>query len=897
MDDMSTMWKQLEAYEMKEELEKATLLEKEEEAAQAASALAAEAARPVAVALSAPPTKPRPAAPSTASTFAGTDARRSSAPGRRRKKRKGRRKRRARRASLPGAEALDDETSERLAGLCEQFNDTALGLRAVERAAVAILEILLDLGGGARSSQAPPAEGRGAAAAPSNAAALDEARALVVSRIKNALVFRASDVYMLQIPGSFQALKAQSELLQREIADLRRKQGSSLASEENAAALADAAGALDLVEARRQSRYEGSVTFADPASAELLLGAHGAEEKLGRSEKKGRSEPSRTLTLRGAPLTVRAAPGRSPEALATVRVAGLPTGVDGREMKRRFERFGAVVSCAPPLKERNSPEAGVHLRCRQLLSALTAPAGAPDGGFGGFGGRGATDGPARELLQLCEKLAEDRLDLFFLHKNRAEYIRDARRRGRPKPRKFEIEAKTFGAGGGQGRKLGLRAAGRSGAAMPCLCCVVPAWFRRGELLAFFVASFVRVGAPFAGSLALLAVNFSVYSGVGERAMVTDPDQFEEIATLSSVLLCVCGLAELAVSYAGSVAQVGEGFDEARLSELGVVLSLMLATCGSVAGATLLAGPEGDSPKGNHGFFQLSLFAFLALLATGAHDFRRTTFRIFRRMRARRLEALRSARARARGDSGGGPRGAGDEGAGSGSGRGGDDRPDQASSTNEPARDPSVLPVTSYRRAHCPVPSVWLCLSTFRCACSCGDLSLADLCRRPRAALAQLRNPTGGDSGVVCCCEFFEHLYHPGAAGTRRMRLELKRAFERRRGIVQTEDMTTTRDVGKLVAVERLGRRIHRLKRLIRRRRSLAERRKRRPTLMRFKDFDRCFDCQVPFSFVIVPNHCQHCGYVFCDHCSNNFRDVEALALDQARICGRCAKIIDLGGKL
>ena len=66
--------------------------------------------------------------------------------------------------------------------------------------------------------------------------------------------------------------------------------------------------------------------------------------------------------------------------------------------------------------------------------------------------------------------------------------------------------------------------------------------------------------------------------------------------------------------------------------------------------------------------------------------------------------------------------------------------------------------------------------------------------------------------------------------------------------------------------------------------------------MRFKDFG-CFDCQVPFSFVIVPNHCQHCGYVFCDHCSNNFRDVEALALGQARICGRCAKIIDLGGKL
>ena len=62
MDDMSTMWKQLEAYEMKEELEKATLLEKEEEAAQAVSALAAEAARPVAGALSAPPPKPRPAA-------------------------------------------------------------------------------------------------------------------------------------------------------------------------------------------------------------------------------------------------------------------------------------------------------------------------------------------------------------------------------------------------------------------------------------------------------------------------------------------------------------------------------------------------------------------------------------------------------------------------------------------------------------------------------------------------------------------------------------------------------------------------------------------------------------------------------------------------------------------
>ena len=78
-----------------------------------------------------------------------------------------------------------------------------------------------------------------------------------------------------------------------------------------------------------------------------------------------------------------------------------------------------------------------------------------------------------------------------------------------------------------------------------------------------------------------------------------------------------------------------------------------------------------------------------------------------------------------------------------------------------------------------------------------------------------------------------------------------------------------------------------------RRKEVETKTKNRPQLMDFRDFDACFMCRQEFNFVRAKKHCAHCGYVFCEKCTRNFRDIPDLMHSSARVCGRCAKEIDL----
>ena len=304
----------------------------------------------------------------------------------------------------------------------------------------------------------------------------------------------------LQIPGSFQALKAQSELLQREIADLRRKQSSSPPPRRTPprcrrGGRAGPRGGAATVAA-------GSVTFADPASAELLLGAHGAE--AGPLEAARRSENARTLTLR------RPAHGaRGARPLARGARDGARRGAAGGG--RRAGDEAALRALRRRRQLRTAAQARWWWRAPAVFDLLSTRPASMEHQTAGAGRQ--APGLARRASGLYES-REDAWTSSSCVKPRRVHPGRARAAWPLRPRQ------TFGAGGGRAASSAC-IRGPSSAAMPCLCCAIPAGSAEASCWPSSSPA-SSASAPFAGSLALLAISFSVYSGVGERRRSPTP---------------------------------------------------------------------------------------------------------------------------------------------------------------------------------------------------------------------------------------------------------------------------------------------------------------------------------------------------------------------------------------
>jgi hypothetical protein len=61
-----------------------------------------------------------------------------------------------------------------------------------------------------------------------------------------------------------------------------------------------------------------------------------------------------------------------------------------------------------------------------------------------------------------------------------------------------------------------------------------------------------------------------------------------------------------------------------------------------------------------------------------------------------------------------------------------------------------------------------------------------------------------------------------------------------------------------------------------------------------KDAKKCHHCQKPFGFMMSGrHHCRNCGNSCCQSCSQNTRDIPQHGLARARVCGPCAKELDI----
>eukprot|EP00941_MAST-03F_sp_MAST-3F-sp1_P000994 g994.t1 len=546
--------------------------------------------------------------------------------------------------------------------------------------------------------------------------------------------------------------------------------------------------------------------------------------------------------ISGSTLQLKPLPGFNEE--STICVSNLPGDITREKLERYFKNFGTIKSIKMPLKQHSSPEARVQLRCKQLLSALIDSS--------------ASDA-AKKIDSLQKKLKKDHLELFFLHKYRAKMLRNKTKQHDMSA--FEIETKEVNSIEGKGRQIGRR---QNDIYYFCCGIRVPLWVKTIQTNIFFVSNTLRFIAPLTGFIYLITIGILETFDVKHFMTISMVNRSIQI---SEFLFSLTLIMEFSASYTGSVLSIGGSYGGARLFQLTVILSILFNTFAIVASFIFF---QQGTLKNHREFIALSniLFAFLAV--TGYLDFDRTTWKMYKfRKKQRRIQQAKER---------------------------GKQKKNDDNKTFLTKDEKQKISRWTYRRPSWLLPSIWSCLSTFECVCSI-DLNILDLCRRPSKFCKQLRKPTGAGAGIVCCCNFTEYIYHPGPPGTRQMQLELKAAFERYLGIIKMEDMTTTKDKAKIAVVRRLVLRIQRLKRLIRKRKVKKKKKKRRPTLMRFQDFDQCFRCQVPFSFIITPNHCQHCGYVFCEHCAKNYRDLPELALTQARVCERCTKLIDLGGTL
>merc|ERR1711998_805998 len=97
------------------------------------------------------------------------------------------------------------------------------------------------------------------------------------------------------------------------------------------------------------------------------------------------------------------------------------------------------------------------------------------------------------------------------------------------------------------------------------------------------------------------------------------------------------------------------------------------------------------------------------------------------------------------------------------------------------------------------------------------------------------------------------------------------------------DLAKTDDAAVKATAQRLQRIIFRLQRSVKRRKELEAKGAKRPTPMRFHEFDACFNCRRPFDAIRKKFHCHACSYVFCDECTRYFRDIPEMMYHDVRV--------------